>query len=64
MAKLETILLLSALLPITTMIVFHWHLRGSSPGSKHSMHNGPMAVTWVTAIRRQDCLATEAPHLN
>ena len=47
---LETIPLLSALRPVTTMIVFHWrfHLRGSSPGSKYSMPNGPMAVTWVT----------------
>ena len=29
-------------------IVFH--LRGSSPGSKYSMPNGPMAVTWMVCL--------------
>ena len=49
-SELETTLLLSALRPVTTMIVLHWrfHLRGSSPGSRYSRPNGPMAVTWVT----------------
>ena len=48
-SKLETILILSALRH-TTIIVLHWrfHLRGSSPGSRYSRANGPMAVTWVT----------------
>src|SRR6476646_4366240 len=49
-SMLERIPLLSALRPVTTMIVLHWrfHLRGSSPGSKYSRPSGPMAVTWVT----------------
>ena len=48
--QLETILILSALRPVTTMIVLRWrfHLRGSSPGFKYSRPSGPMAVTWVT----------------
>ena len=32
--------------PSQQQIVFH--LRGSSPGSRYSRPNGPMAVTWVT----------------
>ena len=48
-SKLETIPLLSTLRR-TTIIVLHgrFHFRGSSPGSRYSRPNGPMAVTWVT----------------